>query len=274
MIYITQLLEHLKDNTCTTIIDNFYGNTTLEQLKQLANYLETNNNVLQLSLVGISYVTPNEHLNVTKPIDWAETLSNTFKNNKCITHANFYASNITDFGISLLTDSLMFNTTLVSLNVGHCLITFKGVKAISLMLRDNSTLKSLNLSLNSISGDTTEELMKSLSFNTSLTSINLTGCGLDVNSFNIVKNKTLKTLSINIVNTQNIEPFCDFITNSGLECLILDHSQLSLDNIRRLAKVLNNNTNLKTVSLRMCGVEDLENHCFLKLLERTIDVCS
>ena len=89
-----------------------------------------------------------------------------------------FNGHVSDLGTFYIGEQLKNNTTLSSLNLSACNLTFKGAKDLSDTLTTNNTLEKLNISLNAVRDEGIKHLAHAIEVNRGLKSLHLVSCGM------------------------------------------------------------------------------------------------
>jgi Ran GTPase-activating protein (RanGAP) involved in mRNA processing and transport len=228
-----------KTSEVMAIADFIKTNATLEHLDISGNNIDDNDLKAVLEALKANAVLKCIKISGIKD-ESAIAIANILKTNTALKKINLEFSAISAFGAIAIADVLKNNTTVEELNVSNNKIGEGGTIAIAEVLEANKTLKSLVLKSNNIGVKGLERISEALRIN-----------------------KTLTKLDVSFNNVEDTKDVVSFLGHTSLKSLEL--SVKKIEDVKAIAKLLENNTNLLELSFCAIGIDATDILAALKV---------
>ncbi|KAJ5076892.1 ynein regulatory complex subunit 5 [Anaeramoeba ignava] len=243
-----KLMEKLKKDQRTEILELGYCNLKAEDIILLAEMLKENTQLKKINLNNI-------------PIgsEGIKHISNGLKNNKTLTYLGLWLTKMGDEGTSHLSELLRENQTIQCLNIGYNEITHKGMEILFDSLSKNTTLTKLDLLLNEFDENGMRHLSEFIKNSNTLQKLNLITSGLNdelikIFSDGFIFNKAISKLQFldNEIGTDGIKYLCNALkNNTTLNNLVLGRNNINDEGIKYIAELLESNQILLDLNLHL-----------------------
>ena len=247
-------METVKNNCSLQVVNITHNNVTSSGFKNIKQFIENLHRTIQIIA---SWNEINSH-GVTAKIY-----------NTCtpdIIEKNLWSikDHDPDHIVTLLSDCLKKNDTLLELNLYGKKVTNKGAKEIGEAIQVNTTLQKLYIHVNTISDDGAAAISDGLKSNNSLQALymsnnKITSEGAKKVGEAIKVNTTLQQLyvHVNTISDDGAAAISDGLkSNNSLQVLHMDSNNITNEGAKRIAEAIKVNTTLHTLHIRQRNIYD------------------
>ena len=179
-----------------------------------------------------------------------------------ITEMVFSYNRIQDSWMTILSDALKVNKTLIGVHFHSCMVSVTGMFSLASALTVNTTLTHLNLSDNNFGDEGITALAEALTVNTTLQKISLSQCRINSVGMDALKKALIVNNSIDDISFRGNNPVCIsskiaevLKVNTSLQCIDLGMCSIHSSGMITLAETLKENKTIQSIMLCYNGID-------------------